>query len=270
MAIDYQIDQRGVATVTLNRAAKRNAFDDHMIEELSDAFNKADQDPTVRVLVLRSTGKHFSAGADLAWMQSMVDYSFDENLADANKLANMLASLNQLSKPTIARVQGAAFGGAVGLVSCCDIAIGTSETSFCLSEVKLGLVPATIENMIENVLPNSAAAMATSKKLVFELSNRSLNKHTLDEALTQHTCEVIARARVSDDAQQRLRLMRIHCMCRQPIKRFALVRRRPPIRICGPTKFLMPPSKLAHKPYTRVMASYLRTPNSRALVQNRI
>jgi len=252
MAIDYQIDQRGVATVTLNRAAKRNAFDDHMIEELSDAFNKADQDPTVRVLVLRSTGKHFSAGADLAWMQSMVDYSFDENLADANKLANMLASLNQLSKPTIARVQGAAFGGAVGLVSCCDIAIGTSETSFCLSEVKLGLVPATIgpfvveaigrqaarryfqtaeafdakqalslgllslvvnaaeidqavENMIENVLPNSAAAMATSKKLVFELSNRSLNKHTLDEALTEHTCEVIARARVSDDAQQRLK-----------------------------------------------------------------
>ena len=134
----------GVATVTLNRPDKHNAFDDQIIADLKTLFEEIDHDQQIRVMILAANGKSFSAGADLQWMQSMADYSFEQNQHDAQKLAMMLKTLNELSKPTIARVQGAAFGGAVGLVSCCDIAIGTSDASFCLSEVKVGLVPATI------------------------------------------------------------------------------------------------------------------------------
>lgn len=138
------INLHGVATVTLNNPAKHNAFDDAVISELTKTFKQVANNPQVRVMVLASTGKSFSAGADLGWMKRMASYSFEENLIDANALANMLKTLNFMPMPTIAKIQGAAFGGAVGLVSCCDIAIATDKASFCLSEVKLGLIPATI------------------------------------------------------------------------------------------------------------------------------
>jgi methylglutaconyl-CoA hydratase len=140
----FNIDERGVATVTLNQPEIHNAFDDKLIVQLTDIFTSIGQNEDIRVMVLAAAGKSFSAGADLNWMRRMANYSYDQNLADANVLANMFFILNTIDKPTIARVQGAAFGGAVGLVACCDMAIGSKLSKFCLSEVKLGLVPATI------------------------------------------------------------------------------------------------------------------------------
>jgi len=138
------IDDHGVAQVRLNNPDKHNAFDDEIIGELTEAFVAIVDNSNVRVMVLGSEGKSFSAGADLEWMKRMASYSYDENLRDASALALMLKTLNEIPQPTIARVQGAAFGGAVGLVSCCDMAVAASAASFSLSEVKIGLVPATI------------------------------------------------------------------------------------------------------------------------------
>lgn len=140
----FDIDTRGVATVTLNQPERHNAFDDKLIIQLTDIFSRIDRDQNIRVMVLASTGKSFSAGADLNWMQRMASYSYEQNMADANALAKMFFILNSIDKPTIARVQGAAFGGAVGLVACCDMAVASKLSRFCLSEVKLGLIPATI------------------------------------------------------------------------------------------------------------------------------
>jgi len=134
----------GVARVTLNRPEVRNAFDDALIKELTRAFENLQDDKSVRVMVLAGNGPAFCAGADLNWMKRMAAYTYDENVADARALANMLSTLDRLPKPTIARVHGAAFAGGTGLVAACDIAVGTPEAKFCFSEAKLGLSPATI------------------------------------------------------------------------------------------------------------------------------
>ena len=136
--------QGGVARVTLDRPELRNAFDDRLIDRLQSAFEDISADPSIRVMVLAGNGPAFCAGADLNWMKRMAGYSYDENLADARALAGMLAALDRLPKPTIARVHGPVFAGGTGLVAACDIAIGTPEAKFCLSEAKLGLSPATI------------------------------------------------------------------------------------------------------------------------------
>jgi len=133
-----------VATVTLNRPDVHNAFDERLIASLTAAFVSLDTDEDVRVVVLAGAGRSFCAGADLHWMKRMAAFDRDENLADAQALATMLRTIYGLSKPTIARVHGAAYGGGVGLVSACDIAIGVPEATFALSEAKLGLIPATI------------------------------------------------------------------------------------------------------------------------------
>ncbi|WP_371188944.1 enoyl-CoA hydratase/isomerase family protein [Thalassotalea maritima] len=155
--VDVAVDARGVATVTLTNPDKHNAFDDVIIARLTQVFDYLDTHAEVRVVVIAAQGKSFSAGANLAWMKRMASYSYDENLADANALAIMLKKLNFLQKPTIAKVQGAAFGGAVGLVSCCDIAIASDKASFCLSEVKLGLIPATISPYVVQAMGVKAA-----------------------------------------------------------------------------------------------------------------
>jgi methylglutaconyl-CoA hydratase len=134
----------GVATVTLNRPDVHNAFNDEVIAELTDAFDRLGGDPTVRVVVLRANGKSFSAGADLSWMQRMASYSFEENVADANALGEMLRALHACGKPTLAVVQGPAFGGGVGLVAACDLAVAADTAAFALTEVRLGLIPAVI------------------------------------------------------------------------------------------------------------------------------
>ncbi|MGH8283615.1 MAG: enoyl-CoA hydratase/isomerase family protein [Gammaproteobacteria bacterium] len=139
-----QVDSRGVATLTLNRPEKHNAFDDTLIAELTHKLVQLNNDKKVRIVVLTGTGKSFSAGADLTWMRSMAKFSEAENIEDALKLAELMDVLNTLRKPTIARVNGAVFGGGVGLVACCDIAIAADTAKFALSEVRLGLVPSVI------------------------------------------------------------------------------------------------------------------------------
>ncbi len=148
----YEIDARGVATVTLNNPKKHNAFDDVMINRLLEIFTEITNRDDILVMVLASNGKSFSAGGDLGWMKRMASYSYEENLKDANALANMLKALNFLPQPTIAKIQGAAFGGAVGLASCCDIVIAANKASFCLSEVKVGLAPATISPYVVSAI----------------------------------------------------------------------------------------------------------------------
>ena len=151
------VDRYGVATVTLNNPDKHNAFDDKIIAQLTVIFMNIATRDDIHVMILASTGKSFSAGADLGWMKRMASYSYEENLSDANALAQMLRALNFLPQTTIAQIQGAAFGGAVGLASCCDIVIASNKASFCLSEVKLGLIPATISPYVVNAIGQKAS-----------------------------------------------------------------------------------------------------------------
>jgi len=134
----------GVGVIWMNRPEVRNAFNETMIGELTHAFKAADADRNLRAVVLAGVGPAFCAGADLNWMKKMAGYSMRENHADALALAQMLNTLHMMNKPTIARVHGPAFAGGMGLVAACDIAVAAQEAEFCLSEVKLGLVPATI------------------------------------------------------------------------------------------------------------------------------
>jgi methylglutaconyl-CoA hydratase len=134
----------GVGIITLNRPERHNAFDDTMIAELAEIMFSMASDPAVRVVVISSTGKSFCAGADLGWMQRAASYSLDENRNDAGELAEMLRRIADCPKPVIARVQGPAYGGGVGVIAACDMAVATFESKFALTEVKLGLIPAVI------------------------------------------------------------------------------------------------------------------------------
>jgi len=134
----------GIGIVTLNRPERHNAFDDAMIAELSEVMLSMANDPAVRVVVISSLGKSFCAGADLAWMQRAANYDFEQNRSDAGLLAEMLHRIAECPKPVIARVQGPAYGGGVGVIAACDLAVATFESKFALTEVKLGLIPAVI------------------------------------------------------------------------------------------------------------------------------
>jgi methylglutaconyl-CoA hydratase len=147
----------GIARVTLNRPEVRNAFDDALIAGLSRIFSELDADPATRVVVLAGSGPAFCAGADLNWMKRMAGYGYDENLRDAAGLAGMLAALDRMTKPTLARVHGPAFAGGTGLVAACDIAVGTPAAKFCFSEAKLGLSPATISPYVIRAIGERAA-----------------------------------------------------------------------------------------------------------------
>lgn len=144
--LNLSIDERGVATLTLNRPEVHNAFNAELIAQLSAAFDEVAEQ--ARVLILTGAGHSFSAGADLNWMRAMADGSEADNRADARRLAAMLRKLDQLPCPTIARVNGHAFGGGVGLIACCDIAVALETASFGLTEVRLGLAPATISPFV--------------------------------------------------------------------------------------------------------------------------
>ncbi len=159
--VSLTIDARNVATLTMARPDVHNAFDDTMIAELRAALAQLraqnETNNKVRALILRGEGKSFSAGADLNWMRGMAQKNYQENVDDAGELGALMWELDQLPIPTIALVQGAAFGGAVGLVACCDIAIATERASFCLSEVKIGLIPAVISPYVVRAMSNAAA-----------------------------------------------------------------------------------------------------------------
>lgn len=143
-AVLLAVDANGRATVTLNRPEVHNAFDDALIAQLTETFEALGKRDDVRVVLLAANGKSFSAGADLGWMRRMANYSEAENRADAEQLARLIHVLDALPKPTVARVQGAAIGGGVGLVAACDVAVASEAASFALSEVRLGLIPAVI------------------------------------------------------------------------------------------------------------------------------
>ncbi|MEE9597210.1 MAG: enoyl-CoA hydratase-related protein [Acidiferrobacterales bacterium] len=161
-------DDRGVCTLTLNRPQRHNAFDNHLIEQLRTKFDEVDQDASVRVVVLTGAGKSFSSGADLEWMRGMAGYDETANRKDAQQLADMLQTFNDLSKPKVAAVNGVAFAGAIGLIACCDIAIANRRAAFALTEVRLGLAPAVIS-------PYVIAAIGTRQARRFFLTGERIN-----------------------------------------------------------------------------------------------
>lgn len=238
------INDQGVATLTLNRPEVHNAFDDVMITELLQALNEVENNSHARVLVLRSEGKNFSAGADLNWMRSMADKNYQQNVDDAGELGLLMERLDLLSKPSIALVQGAAFGGAVGLAACCDIVLAQPRSSFCLSEVKIGLIPAVISPYVvrtigerqsrrymltaERFFADKAQQLGLVNEVVedFEdplnklleavLANspqavkackqliRHVGSRPVDKDVREHTIKAIAEIRVSDEGQEGL------------------------------------------------------------------
>jgi methylglutaconyl-CoA hydratase len=155
--LELQHDPRGFATLWLNRPEKNNAFNAQMIRELILALDELGSDNSLRFILLRGRGKHFSAGADLAWMQQCAGLDYNTNLDDARELAELMYNLAKLKVPTLAVVHGAAFGGALGLISCCDMAIGASDAQFSLSEVRIGLAPAVISPFVVQAIGERAA-----------------------------------------------------------------------------------------------------------------
>ena len=167
-ALLSKTDDRGVCTLTLNRPARHNAFDNHLIELLRTRFGEIDQDASIRVVILTGAGKSFSSGADLEWMRGMAGYDEATNRKDAQQLADMLQTFNVLSKLTVAAVNGVAFAGAIGLIACCDIAIANRRAAFALTEVRLGLAPAVIS-------PYVIAAIGTRQARRFFLTGERIN-----------------------------------------------------------------------------------------------
>jgi len=146
-----------IVYVTLNRPEVRNAFNEGLISELQDVFTKLSEDDHCRVIVLQANGKSFCAGADLNWMKSMTNFTKVENIADSRKMALMLNTIYSCPKPVIAKVQGDAYAGGVGLASVCDILIASTQVRFCISEAKLGLLPATIAPYVIRALGEQAS-----------------------------------------------------------------------------------------------------------------
>ena len=162
------VERKGsVVELSLARGNVHNAFDDVLIAELTAALEQLDADDSVRAVVLTGEGSTFSAGADLGWMRRMAQASEAENREDSLKLAKLMRTLNFLSKPTIARVNGSAYGGGVGLIACCDFAIGAEGAKFSLSEVKLGLVPAVISPYVTAAIgPRHARRLFTGAEVI--------------------------------------------------------------------------------------------------------
>lgn len=245
--IRYTQQANGVVHLTLNRPKQANAFNAEMIAELVDAMDDLAQQSNVRALMLSGEGKHFCAGADIHWMQAMVDKDQTENHADAYQLATLMSKLDTLPFPTLALVHGSAFGGALGLICCCDVVFASSDARFCLSEVKLGLVAATIapyviramgvrqarRYMLSAELINAETALSlglihhsSDLESTLEAATRWLSnvtehgpqalretktlcqacyQHPIDQSLIQHTSDLIARIRVSNQGQEGLR-----------------------------------------------------------------
>ncbi len=174
--------QEQVCLITFNRTEKHNAFDDHVLRDLQQVLQTAIEDTQVRVIVLKAHGKHFSAGADLAWMQRMANFSEQENVDDALILAKLMHTLHHSPKPTIAMVHGAAMGGGAGLVAACDIAIAASSARFCFSEVKLGLIPAVISPYVIKAIGERAANCLFMTAETFD-ANRAKELHLVHQVV---------------------------------------------------------------------------------------
>jgi methylglutaconyl-CoA hydratase len=190
----------GVAQVTMSRPAVFNAFDEAMIAELDAAFARLQDDAAVRVIVLAGEGRHFSAGADLQWMQRASEASQEWNLQDARKFAAMLSRIESCPKPTVARVQGAALGGGVGLACTCDIAIAADNASFSVSEAKFGILPAVIGPYVTNAvgkrqakrLALTTARIGAAEALAIGLVQQVVPLAELDGAIDATVKELLA------------------------------------------------------------------------------
>ncbi len=190
----------GVAQVTMARPAVFNAFDETMIAELDAVFTELANDAAVRVVVLAGDGKHFSAGADLQWMKRASTASTDWNLQDARRFAAMLARIENCPKPTVARIQGAALGGGVGLACACDIAIANNNASFAVSEAKFGILPAVIGPYLVNAVGKRQAkrlALTTTRihateALAIGLVQQVVEGEALDAAVDATVKELLA------------------------------------------------------------------------------
>ena len=185
------IDNRGVARVTMNRPALRNAFNEELIAEICEAMGRCNADPNVRIIVLTGAGSAFSAGADLNMMKRVAEYSPTENRDDARRLGHMLCSIYSSPKPTIALVNGPAMGGGLGLLAACDIAIASSDAFFALSEVRVGLIPAVISPFVVQSLGVRQARrlfltgerFTAEKALAIELIHEVTPPEKLNESL---------------------------------------------------------------------------------------
>jgi len=190
----------GVAQVTMSRPEVFNAFDEAMIGELDAAFAQLSEDSAVRVIVLAGAGKHFSAGADLQWMQRASVAAREWNLEDARRFAAMLHRIEACPKPTIARVHGAALGGGVGLACVCDLAVGAEEASFCISEAKFGLLPAAIGPYLVNAvgrrqarrLALTATRISAAEAQAIGLVHRVVPSGQIDAAIDSCVAELLA------------------------------------------------------------------------------
>jgi methylglutaconyl-CoA hydratase len=190
--ISYSFQDK-IATVTLNRPEIHNAFNEVMIAELTGIFTSISEDESVRVAVLTGAGKSFSAGADLNWMKKMINYSYEQNLDDSLKLADLFYLMYSLPKPIIARVNGAAIGGGAGLVAVCDIAIAAESAKFSLSEVKLGLVPACISPYVIRKVGEgrcrefflTGERLTAQRALAAGLVNQVVSPEELDKAVRE-------------------------------------------------------------------------------------
>ena len=192
----FDIDRRGIATIMMNRPDVHNAFNDDMIERLIAAIDTCHNHEDVRAVILKSAGKNFSAGADLNWMKSMAALNHDENKQDAANLARLMEKLYRLDKPVVARVQGKSFGGALGLIACSDIVVAADDSAYCLSEVRIGLVPAVISPYVVKALGQRvakryfltaeifSAEQALNHGLVHELCPADTLDNTINDVVT--------------------------------------------------------------------------------------
>jgi len=215
------IEAKGVARVTLNRTKVHNAFDDELIVRLTTAFEALGKDDKIRVVVMAANGKSFSAGGDLNWMKRMAGYDFDENVEDALALAKLMRTIDRLPKPTVAIVQGAAYGGGVGLVACCDIAIAADHAAFSLSEVRLGLIPAAISPYVIAAMGTRAARryfltgerFDANEALRVGLVHQVVTNDALDSAESKIVDELLAGGPAAQRASKTL----IRRVARRPI-----------------------------------------------------
>lgn len=197
--------QDNVQFITFNRENKHNAFNEEFLQQLQVALDNAIANPVVRVIVLKACGAHFSAGADISWMQRMANFSYDDNLKDAGILAQVMYTLYQSPKPTIAMVQGGAFGGGAGIVAACDIAIAADTARFCFSEVKLGLIPAVISPYVIKTIGEKAATWLFMSAEIID-AQRAYELQLIQqlvpfETLSDYTCDYAQRlARLAPSA----------------------------------------------------------------------
>ncbi len=202
----------GLLRITMNRPAVHNAFDDEQIIRLTDLLQTTAKDPSIRIVVLGSTGKLFCAGGDLHYMRRMGSLSYEENLSDASRLAELMRTLATLPQPTFARVQGAAYGGGVGLIACCDFAVATPFAKLALSEVKLGIAPATIGPYVVRTIGEKAARRmfvsgeAISADQAFQLGFFSdlVSPDLLDESILARSKAILQNGPSAIQAAKRL------------------------------------------------------------------